>query len=68
MLRNSRLQKLFLKISQSSQKSTYVGVPFFNKVVGLRGATLLKKKLWHMCFPVNSVKYLRKPSVAAAVF
>ena len=39
-----------------------------SKVVGLRGATLLKKKLWHMCFPVNSVKYLRKPSVAAAVF
>ena len=26
---------------------------FFNKVSGLRSATLLKKKLWHRCFPVN---------------
>ena len=26
---------------------------FFNKVAGLRPATLLKKKLWHYCFPVN---------------
>ena len=25
----------------------------FNKVVGLRLATLLKKRLWHRCFPVN---------------
>ena len=23
---------------------------FFNKVAGLRPATLLKKRLWHMCF------------------
>ena len=26
---------------------------FFNKVAGLRPATLLNKKLWHMCFSVN---------------
>ena len=32
---------------------------FFNKVAGLRPAALLKKKLWHSCFPVNFVKYLR---------
>ena len=32
---------------------------FFNKVAGLRRATLLKKRLWHRCFPVNSVKFLR---------
>ena len=38
-----------------------------NKVVwehlysGLRAATLLKKRLWHMCFPVNFVKFLRTP-------
>ena len=25
----------------------------FNKVVGLRPATLLKNRLWHRCFPVN---------------
>ena len=34
---------------------------FFNKVAGLRPATLLKKRLWHMCFPVNVVKFLRTP-------
>ena len=34
---------------------------FFNKVVGLRLATLLKKRLWHRCFPVNFAKFLRTP-------
>ena len=33
---------------------------FFNKV-GLRPATLLKKRLWHRCFPVNFEKFLRTP-------
>ena len=36
---------------------------FFKKVVGLRAATLLKKRLWHMCFPVNFAKFLRIPSL-----
>ena len=31
---------------------------FFNKVAGLRSATLLKKRLCHKCFPVNFVKFL----------
>ena len=34
---------------------------FLNKVTGLRAATLLKKKLWHKCFPVNFAKFLRTP-------
>ena len=34
---------------------------FFNKVAGLRPATLLKKRLWHRCFPVNFVEFLRTP-------
>ena len=34
---------------------------FFNKVAGLRSATLLKKRLWHTCFPVNFTKFTRKP-------
>ena len=34
---------------------------FFNKVAGLRPATLLKKSLWHRCFPVNFVNFLRTP-------
>ena len=38
---------------------------FFNKAAGLRlrltlrPATLLKRRLWHRCFPVNFVKFLR---------
>ena len=36
---------------------------FFNKVAGLRPATLLKKRLWHRCFPVNFEKFLRTPFV-----
>ena len=34
---------------------------FFNKVAGLSLATLLKRKLWHRCFPVNFAKFLRIP-------
>ena len=32
---------------------------FFSKVAGLRPATLLKKRLWHRCFPVNFAKFLK---------
>ena len=31
---------------------------FFNKVAGLSAATLLKKRLWHKCFPVNFAQFL----------
>ena len=34
---------------------------FFNKVAGLRPATLLKKRLWRRCFPVDIAKFLRAP-------
>ena len=34
---------------------------FLNKVIDLQGAPLLKKRLWHRCFPVNFVKFVRKP-------
>ena len=34
---------------------------FFNKVAGLRPAILFKKRLWHSCFPLNFVKFLRIP-------
>ena len=39
---------MFLKISQNSQESLWP-------------ATSLKNRLWHRCFPVNSVKFLRSP-------
>ena len=43
----------------------------FNKVACLRPATLLKKRLWDRCFPVNFVKFPRTflhrtPLVAAS--
>ena len=34
---------------------------FFNKVASLRPATLLRKSLWHRCFPVNFAKFLSTP-------
>ena len=47
------VKKMFFKISQNSQESTCSRVSFL--------ATLLKKGLWHSCFPVNSVEFLRTP-------
>ena len=32
---------------------------FFNKVTGVRPATLFKKRPWHRCFRVNFAKFLR---------
>ena len=34
---------------------------FLNKVAGLRSVTLLKKRLWQRCFPVNFATFLRTP-------
>ena len=40
---------------------------FFNKVAGLRPATLLKKSVWHRCFPVNFNKFLRTLPLTTSV-
>ena len=53
------VKKVFLEIPQNPQENTCSRVSFFNKVGGLRPATLLKKRLWHRCFSVNFVKFLR---------
>ena len=37
-----------------------MSVSLFHLSCRLRLAALLKKKLWHRCFPVNFVKFLRK--------
>ena len=34
---------------------------FFDEVADLRPVTLLKKRLWHRCFPVDFAKFLRTP-------
>ena len=53
--------ELFLKILQNPQENTCVGVSFFNKVVGLRPATLLKKRLQLRCCPVTFREFSRIP-------
>ena len=52
---------MFLKILQKFTGKHLCQGSFFNKVVGLRPATLLKKRLWHRCFLVNFVKFLNTP-------
>ena len=42
-------------------RKTSVPILFFNKVAGLRPASLLKKRPWHRCFPLNFAKFLRTP-------
>ena len=34
---------------------------FFNKIAGLKPATILKKRIWHRCFLVKLAKFLRAP-------
>ena len=58
------VKKVFVKISQNSQENTCARVSYLMKlqaVAGLRPATLLKKRLWHRCFPVNFAKSLTTP-------
>ena len=54
------VKKVFLEISQNSQESTCARVSFLIKLQA-RPATLLKKRLWYRCFPVNFAKFLRTP-------
>ena len=57
------IKKVFLKISQNSQENTCARVSFLIKsqTLGLRPATVLKKRLWYRCFPVNFAEFLRTP-------
>ena len=54
------VKEMFLKNSKNSQENTYSRVSFLIKLQASgRPVTLLKKRLWHRCFPVNFVKFLR---------
>ena len=33
------------------------------QIIGLRPATLLRKRLWHRCCPVNFAKFIRTPFI-----
>ena len=63
VVRRCSIKKVFLEISQNLQENTYARVSFLMKLQasGLTPATLLKKTLWHQCFPVNFAKFLRIP-------
>ena len=54
------MEKVFLEFSQNSQENTCTRVSFLIKLQA-PPATLLKKGLWHRCFPVNFTKFLRTP-------
>ena len=53
-------RQVFLKILQNSQDKTCARV-FLNKVGGFQPATLLKRRLQHMCFP-NVATFSKKSS------
>ena len=57
--------KVFLEILQNWQENNCVRVSFLIKlqVSVLRPATLLKKRLWHRCSPLNFAKFLRTPFI-----
>ena len=52
------VKNALFEILQNSQESTYARVSFLIK---LQPETLLKKKLWHRCFPPNFAKFQRTP-------
>ena len=54
-------KKVFLKNFTKFSGKHLCWSLFFNKVSGMRPATLLKKRLQQSCFPVNFVKFLRTP-------
>ena len=60
------VKKVFLKISRNSLENTCAIVSFLIKLHAAkrhssRHVTLLKKRLWDWCFPVNFAKFLRTP-------
>ena len=56
--KNTFFVEHILEISQDSQENTCARVSFLIKLQA-RPATLLKKRLWRRCFPVNFAKFLR---------
>ena len=52
------LKKMVLNIRKIHRK-TPVPESLFNNVTDLKRATLLNKRPWHKCFPVNFEKHLR---------
>ena len=60
------VKKEFLEISQNSQENNCARVSFFNKVAGLRPATLLKKFSCEFCEIFKNTFSYRTALVAAS--
>ena len=58
VVRTCSVKKMFLKISQTSQENTCVGVSFL-KSYRPEGYNFIKQRLQHRCFPVNFAKFLK---------
>ena len=58
VVRRCSVKRFFLKISQSSQRNTCVGVSF-NKVADIKTCNFIKKRHQHKSFPVKFAKFLR---------
>ena len=52
------IKRVFTSFEKFTGKHLHQSL-FFNEVAGLRPVTLLKKRFWHRCFPVNFAKFLR---------
>ena len=63
VLKPWRMQNLMLEGRiRSSRSKVFVQKGVLGNFANfLRSATLLKKRLWHSCFPVNFAKFIRTP-------
>ena len=59
VVRRCSKKKVFLGILQNLQENNCAKESFLIKLQAPTPATLLKKTLWHRCFPVNFAKLLR---------
>ena len=57
--RRCSIKKLLLKILQISQENTCVRVSFLKKLQAESCNLILKNRIWHRCFSVNFVRFLR---------
>ena len=53
---------LLINFTEFTGKNRCQGL-FLNKVADLRPATILRKRLWHRCFPMNFAKFVRTPFI-----
>ena len=63
MVTEAVVRRYSMKIGVLKNLAKFTGkhrcqILFFHKVAG---PNLLKKRLWHRCFPVNFAKFLRTP-------